>query len=130
LNLSFLSARCGHTPKTHNYANTNFGDLSRRIVARGIRAGCGSGRFTAGSENLAGGKHDGYYAAYRLSAFYRPDGYANHVTGLQRAFAPATVNHVRRIAGFHDPANRLAIFAFHIELQEAMRIGPEPFDVK
>src|SRR5262249_2019957 len=46
---------------------------------------------------------------------------------LEAPDAPAAVDHVRRIASLHNPADHFAVFAFRIELKEAMWIGPGPF---
>src|SRR5262249_683434 len=49
------------------------------------------------------------------------------IARLETPDAPTSVDHVWRIACFHNPAHHLAVFGFSIELKEAVWIGPGPF---
>ena len=45
---------------------------------------------------------------------------------LERSAGPAAVHHVGRIAGFHNPGADCAVLLLGVELQEAVRVGPDP----
>src|ERR1700739_4659681 len=49
------------------------------------------------------------------------------IPGFERGLGPALPSHVRRIAGFHNPMLHFTLFVLSVQLQKAMRIGPEPF---
>jgi hypothetical protein len=48
------------------------------------------------------------------------------IPGLEALVGPSAVLHVRRIARFHDPVHDLSVITLDVELQERVRIGPDP----
>jgi hypothetical protein len=53
---------------------------------------------------------------------------ANLIPRLHGLFRPTIVDHVRRIAGLGKPMFDVTLVVCDVEPQNAMRIGPEPFD--
>src|SRR5262245_2602337 len=64
--------------------------------------------------------------SYRLPALDRFERHSDLISRLERPFAPASLDHVRGVAGLDDPVDDLAGLILDVELQPAMRVGPIP----
>src|SRR6266850_3627457 len=88
--------------------------------------GCGFVRASDRTQHVTIGKLNLDDAPDRLAALDRPHGHRDLVSCLEAPDAPPAVDHVGRITRFHDPAHRLPVLTFYVELQEGVRIGPDP----
>src|ERR1700680_3199252 len=65
-------------------------------------------------------------AADRLAILSNDHRNADLVTRLEHFPAPAAVNHIRRIAYFGGPMYAISLLVLYVELEQAMRILPDP----
>src|SRR5690348_10356418 len=77
-------------------------------------------------------QHDGVIAAgddaaHRAAILGRGHRDGHFISGLERALRPSHFAHGRHVVGLHHPVLYFAFFVFRVDLQQAMRIGPEPF---
>jgi hypothetical protein len=79
---------------------------------------------------LAIGEHDLYDTPDRPAILDWHQSDANLIPRLHGLFRPTIIDHVRRIAGLGKPMFDLAFVIRDVEPQDAMGIGPEPFDYR
>lgn len=75
---------------------------------------------------LAIGQHDLYDPADVPASLHRLQSDRNLLSDLHGLLCPTSVDHARRSARLYDPMHHLALIIFDIELDQAVRIGPEP----
>ena len=80
-----------------------------------------------GIQRLPIGQHHGNDAPKRQAILDGEHSDGHFVANFERAFTPAGVRHGHRILRLSNPMDHLPVIVFYIELQQAMRIGPEPF---
>jgi phosphatidate phosphatase APP1 len=77
-------------------------------------------------QRLAIGEHDLQQTSYGFAALNRLNGNGYLVARLECVFAPAAINHIRRITRLNNPMFHFAAIVFYVITQETMRIGLIP----
>src|SRR5258705_4439741 len=122
--------RSGGTQRTHQRHDTLLHDKRSSVSADdSLRARRGG--FVPAAANRAQyvpiGELNLDDAPDRPAALDGPDRDRDLVPDFEALLGPSPVLHVRRIARFHDPPYGLPVFTFDLELQEGVRVGPDPF---
>src|SRR5688572_4885911 len=119
-----------HTPQSvARPANIRDDDFMPRVP---LLSAPGSDR-TSGTRNvvvaddLSVGQRDRTDAADRRAALDRFERNRHLIARLEQQPAPPSLHQVGGVGGFDDPVDALAVGVLHVELQPAMRVGPDPF---